>query len=101
MLYEVESSEGTTIRDVTYNPDGTVVSVEETLPVSEFPEAVRIALDKGFPKARITKSEKVTKGSLIQYEVLFTSGKASFEVVFDSDGKLAKKEEIKENQEKD
>ena len=99
LTYEIESSEAQIHRDVTYNPDGSLVSVEETLPASELPEAVRSTLSKEFPKARILKSEKLTKGQTIEYELLLEVGKESFEVVFDPDGKIVKKEVVKEKEE--
>jgi hypothetical protein len=95
LIYEIESVEGTTSRDVTYTSDGAVVSVEETVPLSEFPESVRTSLNKEFPRAKISKSEKVMKGSSVQYEVLLRSGKRLVEVVFNSDGTVAKTEEKK------
>ena len=94
-LFEIESVEGKVNRDVTYTADGTLVSVEETVPVSEFPNSVRTALAKDFPKARISKSEKITKGQTVQYEVVLAVGEKHFEVVYDSSGKVVEKEETK------
>lgn len=95
LIYEIESVEGTASRDVTYTSDGALVSVEETLPLSEFPESVRASLNKKFPNAKISKSEQVMKGSSMQYEVLLRSGKKLVEVVFNPDGTVAKTEEKK------
>jgi len=101
LFYEIESSEGKVNRDLIYNPDGTVVSIEETLPLSEVPEIVRTSLNKEFPKAKVLKSEKVTKGTVIQYEFVVQSGKKSSEVVIVSYGKVIEKETAKKGEEKD
>ena len=100
-VYEVESVEGKVHRDITYKADGSVVALEETLPVSDFPEAVRASLAKEFPKAKVVKAEKVTEGTTIRFEVLLKTGKKSSEVVFDADGKIIKKEKKEKNEEKD
>jgi hypothetical protein len=93
LVYEVESSEEKVNRDITYTPDGTVVSIEETLPVDQLPSAVRSSLEKEFPKAKISKAEKITKGSTTHYEFLFRLGKKKTqEIVLDSDGKIVKTE---------
>jgi hypothetical protein len=92
IFFEIESSEGKINRDVIYNPDGTIVSIEETLPLSKVPEPVRTSLKKEFPKAKVLKSEKIIKGTDIQYEFVVQSSKKSTEVVIDTHGKVIKKE---------
>jgi hypothetical protein len=92
VLYEVESTEGKIHRDVSYNADGSVITLEETLPISELPEAVRSSMKTDYPRARITRCEKVTRGQTVQYELAIHSGKIRSEVVFDADGKLVKNE---------
>ena len=100
-VYEVESVEGKIHRDITYNTDGSVIALEETLPVGDFPEAVRASLTKEFPKAKVVKAEKVTEGTTIHFEVLLKTGKKSSEVVFDAAGKVIKNEKKEKGEEKD
>lgn len=90
VVYEVASSEGKVGRDVTFNADGTTVTVEETLAFNDLPEAVRTAFTKEYPKAKSTKWEKVTEGSVTKYEAHMTSGKKSIEAVYNPDGSAAK-----------
>ena len=99
VVYEIESKEGTVARDVSYDSEGNLLSVEETLPFSNLPKAVQDASKKEFPKSKIAKCEKVVKGTTTQYELVFRSGKNVHEVVFDPDGKVMEKEEGKEEKE--
>ena len=91
-VYEVESVEGSVHRDITYMADASVASIEESLPVSELPDVIRSAAEKQYPKSKISLCEKVTKGSVIQYELVVTSGKQKYELVLNPDGTVAKTE---------
>jgi hypothetical protein len=105
-LYEVESVDGKITRDLLYNTDGMCVEIEETIPVKALPSDVADALKKGFPKGKVMKSEQLTKGETIQYELVIQSGKEKHEVVFDAKGAIVKdtkvtpkaKEEKEENE---
>ena len=89
-IYEVESVDGKINRDLLYNVDGTVIEIEETVPVKALPSDVADALKKNFPKGKVLKSEKLTKGETIQYEMVIKSGKEQHEVVFDTKGAIVK-----------
>src|SRR3990172_5700352 len=67
-MYEVECVEGKTHRDVTFAPDGKLLMVEEEVEMSQVPEAVRQALEKKFPKAKVDIAEKITDGKTVAYE---------------------------------
>jgi hypothetical protein len=97
--FEVESIEGTIHRDIQYAPDGTVLVIEESMAVENLPAAVQDALKKDFAKGTVTTSEKVTKGSVVHYELVVQGKRKTVEVVFDADGKVIKKE-IKDSKEK-
>jgi uncharacterized membrane protein YkoI len=68
-VYEVESVDQGLNRDLNYNPDGTVIDVEEQVKVTELPAPVSEAVKKMYPKASITKAEKLTRGETVQYEL--------------------------------
>jgi len=70
--WEVESVDGKTNRDLVYLADGTLVSAEEAVEASAVPPAVIAALKARYPKATITKYEKLTTGSAISYEMALT-----------------------------
>ena len=67
-LYEVESVDNGKRRDIIYNPDGSVVIIEDEMTQAEFPAAVAAAIAKRYPRATITLREKltITKGSVVQ-----------------------------------
>jgi hypothetical protein len=96
-IYEVESSEGKINRDVAYDKNGILISIEETLPFTDLPAAVRSSLQNEFPNATIKKSEKLTKGKRIQYEIVLEIKKKMWEVLFNSDGVIQKKERSNEH----
>lgn len=98
--YEVGSREGGISRDISYDAEGNVLALEETIPASDAPEAVQDALKAQFSKAKTARCEKVTENGTTKYEFLLRSGKKLQEVVFEPDGKLVKKE-AKKTQEKD
>jgi hypothetical protein len=88
--YEVESREGTTLRDVLYNPDGTVAEVEESIDASDLPASVQETFRKQHPRAVITLAEKTTVGDKVTYEVKAREGRKRFSIEFDSSGKVLK-----------
>jgi uncharacterized membrane protein YkoI len=89
--FEIESVEGSTMRDVLYNPDGTVESVEETIPASDLPAEAQETIKTSHPGAVVTKVEKITHGDVTEYEAHVKVGKKSMELKFDSSGKLVTK----------
>jgi uncharacterized cupredoxin-like copper-binding protein len=86
-VYEVESVDQGLNRDLIYNPDGTVVEIEEAMKPADLPAPVSDALKKLYPKAKITKAEKLTRGETVEYEMAL-SGAPKTEVAFMPDGKL-------------
>src|SRR6267142_5920505 len=53
VFYEIESREGSTRRDVLYNPDGTVAEVEESIPATDLPADAQQAIKQKYPRAVI------------------------------------------------
>jgi hypothetical protein len=78
---------------VLYWHDGTLIVIEETLPVSEMPRAVQDAIKRVSPSGVIEISEILKRGKTVEYEVLIREGKRSFELVLDPAGKILKREE--------
>jgi len=50
IFYEIESREGTTTRDVLYNPDGTVAEIEESVATTDLPAEVQQAIGENIRK---------------------------------------------------
>jgi len=91
VFYEIESREGTTRRDVLYNPDGTVAEVEESIPASDLPADAQQAIKQKYPRAVIVLAEKTTAGDIVGYEVSLRNGKRRIGMEFDSSGKVKTK----------
>ena len=91
VFYEIESREGTTRRDVLYNPDGTVAEVEESIPASDLPADAQQAIKQKYPRAVIVLAEKTTAGDTVGYEVSLRNGKRRIGMEFDSSGKVKTK----------
>ncbi len=90
VFYEIESREGTTTRDVLYNPEGTVAEIEESIAATDLPVEVQQALKEKFPKAVVTKAEKTTAGDKVSYEIVARQGKKRLTIEIDSSGKVLK-----------
>jgi hypothetical protein len=70
--WEIESVDGKTRRDIVYLADGSVQVIEEQIAVTAVPAPVLAAFKARFPKATVTRYEKVNKGSAISYEMTMT-----------------------------
>jgi hypothetical protein len=98
VVWEVESIDNGLARDLVYNPDGTVVEVEEQIEPATLPAAVSAALKAKYPKATITKAEKLMQGTALTYEMALT-GAAVKSVEITPEGKVVPA--AKEKDEKD
>lgn len=87
LYYEIESTDGTTKRDLLYHPDGTVAEIEETIADTDLPSAAQDLIHTQYPKAVVLRAEKVTKGDKIEYEVSARQGKRRIGLAFDAEGK--------------
>jgi uncharacterized membrane protein YkoI len=90
VFYEIESREGTTTRDVLFNPDGTVAQVEESVATSDLPAEVQQAFKEKYPKAVISRAEKTTAGDKVSYEIIARQGKRKVTLEVDSSGRVLK-----------
>lgn len=91
LFYEIESTDGATKRDLLYNPDGTVAVIEETVAATDLPAEAQQLIKSKYPKAVISRAEKVIEGNKITYDVSARSGKNRVSLRFDAEGKLLKK----------
>jgi hypothetical protein len=80
--------------------DGTVAEIEEVVAVGTLPEAVRTAVSREFPKAKVAKAERTTKGTDVSYEVHVSLGSNKGSVVVDPSGKVLEKNPLKVKKEK-
>jgi len=89
--YEIESKDGSVMRDLLYTKDGALSESEETIPVSTLPEVVRSTLSKEIAKATVTRAEKVTRRDAVSYEIHLAQGGTRGSILIDPSGKVLKK----------
>ena len=87
--YEASMVDGSSKRDVVFAENGALLAIEEIIPVSDLPAAVKKAILGEFPGVSLRKAEKISHGDEVQYEVAL--GKASKkEVLLTPDGRIVK-----------
>lgn len=100
--FEIESLDGKTKRDLLFEPDGSLVEIEEVIAARELPDAVKSTVHKDFPNGKIALAEKTTKGEVVSYELRIVSGKSKVTLTIDPEGKILSKEPSGEkNEEKE
>jgi uncharacterized membrane protein YkoI len=94
-IYEVEMKLNGKSIDLEIDDDGEIESVEKEIDADDLPKAVTRAVEKLFPKAKISKVEEVSdEDDMVVYELtLKTPGKEETEVVFSPNGKLMEDED--------
>ena len=92
VTFEIESLDGNTGRDLLYLANGTVIEIEETIPMAELPEPVKAAVVGKYPKGRIVKAEKVTRGAELSYDIEIRNGKRKVSLDLDAAGKVVGKQ---------
>jgi hypothetical protein len=86
--YEIETTVDGTATDLVLKPDGTILAIEKEIKEKDLPAAVAAAVKAKYPKAKVTKTEELTKGTTIQYEVVVEEGGKKVEVVLEKTGKI-------------
>ena len=84
--YEVESVENGKTRDLIYLLDGTVALIEEEVRAEDLPAAVAAGIKADFPKATVTRYERVVAHGVTSYEVQLKGAKVG-EAEYTSTGK--------------
>lgn len=82
-VWEVESVDGATNRDIVYALDGTAEVIEEQITAADVPAVVAAALKARYPKAIVTKYEKLTRGTKTSFEMILKGGPAEIELAPD------------------
>lgn len=86
VVYEIESRDGSTRRDLIYDPAGTVIEIEETIPADSVPAAVRTAVARDVRGATLVRAERVTTGAVVVFEVQVRAGQQTRYLTYDPDG---------------
>ena len=92
--YEVAMTVNGRSRDVSFATDGSVLEIEQEVPVDSLPAAVHSALVQKAGAGRIMKVESLTKhGTLVAYEAQLRTGTKRSEVQVGPDGQPLAHEE--------
>ncbi len=86
-LYEAEMIVADRRRDIMFDVEGRIVSLEEQKTLSEIPEAARAAIKRAAGNGKLLLVEKVTKGATIFYEGHVSAAGKTTEVKVDADGR--------------
>ena len=86
-LYEAEMTVDGRSRDILFDAQGKIVSMEEEKTLSEIPAAARAAIQKAVGVGKLALVEKVTNGETTFYEGHINSGGKVSEVKVDANGK--------------
>ena len=89
-LYEAEMTVHGRTKDITFDAQGKIVSVEEQTTLNSIPEAARAAIQKAVGTGKLVLVEKVTRGETTFYEGHITQGLKVSEVTVDANGKPVK-----------
>ena len=80
---------------------GMIKEVETEIQKSELPKATQETLAKDYAGYKIEETAKLLANGVTTYEAEVEKGEKSFELIFDTGGKLLKKTEIKEKEDKE
>jgi hypothetical protein len=83
--YEIETLDHGLTVDVNYMPDGTLLVEEREVAAADVPAAVTSAITTRYPKAVVTRQERVTEGAKTFYEIGL-KGASAKEVQLTPDG---------------
>jgi uncharacterized membrane protein YkoI len=86
-LYEAEYRIGRRSKDVTFDAQGGVVSVEEETELSALPAGARSAIEKAAGTGKIVMIETVTEGGATSYEAHLSNAGKTTEIKVDAFGK--------------
>lgn len=93
--YEAEFMLGKVETSAVFDRKGTLLETETEIKESELPEAVKTTLAKDFAGYKLDEIEKTDAKGVISYEMEAKKDGKKYEIVFDANGKLLKKEEAK------
>jgi hypothetical protein len=92
--YEIESMEETKHIDLLITSAGKITEIEETISADQIPGSIMKTLGTKFEGLKVEKAEKVTHGSVSDYELVIESKSGKHEVKLNAAGKLLKTEKV-------
>jgi hypothetical protein len=92
-VYEAKVNANGSVREISVDGDGKLVSDEQVIQLSEAPAAVRKAIEENTKGGKVEKLEKVTEGGKVTFEALVSGNAKREEIVFSPDGKVVERED--------
>jgi uncharacterized membrane protein YkoI len=89
-VYEAELTVAGHSKDITFDADGHVVSIEEETPLADIPAPARAAIQSAAGKGKVLEVETVTEDGKTFYEAQIKTGGKKSEVKVDAAGALVK-----------
>ena len=89
-FYEAELTVNGHSKDIMFDEQGTIVSVEEESALDQIPPAARTAIEKATGSGKVSVVEKLTEGGHVFYEAQVTKGGKTSEVKVDASGVAAR-----------
>jgi len=86
-LYEAEMTVHGRTKDIIFDAQGKILTVEEQTTLNKIPAAARAAIQKAVGAGKLVLVEKVTRGEKTFYEGHITQGLKASEVIVDANGK--------------
>ena len=100
--FEAEFKNAGKEQSANFDQAGKWLVTETEIKKADLPQAVQASIAKEFAGYKVEEAEKVeTANDGIQYEVALEKGESNYEVLLSADGKMLKKEEKKEKDDKD
>jgi len=100
--FEAEFKNAGKEQSANFDQAGKWLVTETEIKKADLPQAVQASIAKEFAGYKVEEAEKVeTANDGIQYEVALEKGESNYEVLLSADGKVLKKEEKKEKDDKD
>jgi uncharacterized protein YxeA len=91
--YEFQIEKGGRKSEVSITPDGKVLTTEEDIPLSEFPDAARQAVNAKAAGGKIVSTEKVFENGKTAFEAVIEKGGKQSTIAVSADGKIVSSEE--------
>src|SRR3984893_16762011 len=89
-LYEAELKVNGHSKDISFDAQGQIVSVEEETPIQQIPGPARDAIQKAAANGKVLEVEKVTEGGKTFYSAQIKTGAKKSEVKVDATGQVIK-----------
>jgi uncharacterized membrane protein YkoI len=89
-LYEAEFKIEGHSKDITFDEQGAIISVEEEVPLNQIPATARTAIEKAAGAGKVLEVEMVTEGGKTFYEAQISRDGKKSEVKVDASGVMVK-----------